>query len=414
MALCREQDVAAYVAAHFTEDYFLDEEEVELFAKCQDFVSKYHKLPTLQTLEEIFGTLPECPEPPPFYCDLTTERFVHRTLNSGLYECSGFVKSQELEKAILRLKEVLNIVTAAIYRQTMVEFAEDAHALIQEAYTAKLLGTDGGAILTGWETLDHMSGGIGAGDIVSIVGRPATGKSWNSLYIAHNIWWEQERSVLFVSMEMDTLSLTQRLAAMHTHLSISSLKAASLENAHQAHLASSLVAIKDHPSKLWIVDGNLTSTPTDIFSLASHLNPDIVIVDGAYLMRHENPKLDRFTRVADNVEQVKRGASSLKMPVICSWQFNREGTKKKKGKDYEVGIEHIAYSDAIGQVSSIILGLLQTDSVETLQAREIQILKMREGPIGAFKIRWDFKSMDFTEIPLTEGETVQFEQLSHT
>jgi len=396
LALCREQDVASYLNAHLTEDFFWDDEEVELYKRCPDFVLKYHKLPSLETLEETYGDLPYCPEPIDFYLDLTRERFIHKTLNTGLYECSQLVKATKLDDAINVMRGILNTVIHTKYRRLMVEFGEEAFDLIKEAYLKACLSGPGGPIQLGWPTLDGMSGGIGPGDVVSIVGRPAVGKTWFSLYPAHHVWLQQQRNVLFVSMEMGSLPVVQRLAAIHAKVAIQSLKHGNLSLEQQDHMSNALLEVQGHPSKLWVVDGNLAATPSEIFSLAGHLDPDMIFIDGAYLMRHENKKLDRFTRVAENIETLKQATSQLKIPTVCSFQFNREATKNKS-KDKEAGLEHIAYSDAIGQVSSIVLGLTQEDNPETMVSKKISILKMREGPIGSFDVRWDFTNMDFSE-----------------
>lgn len=404
LALCREQDVTGYLNAHLTEDYFFDDEEVALFNRCSDFVLKYHKLPSLQTLEASLMDLPDCPEPPEFYLDLTRERYIHKTLNTGLYECSQLVKMSKLDDAITIMKQVLSEVIHTKYRRLMVEFGEEALGLIEEAYLKACLTGPGGPIQLGWPTLDTMSGGIGPGDVVSIVGRPATGKTWFSLYPAHHVWLQQQRNVLFVSMEMGSLPVVQRLASIHAQVAVHALKQGSLTDLQQKHLGNSLLEVQGHPSKLWIVDGNLAATPSEIFSLAGHLSPDLVFIDGAYLLRHENLKLDRFTRVAENIETLKQATAALKIPTVCSFQFNREASKKKK-KNEEVGMEHIAYSDAIGQVSSIVLGLMQQDNPETMISKTISILKMREGPIGSFDVRWDFLNMDFSEgVKMKEGD----------
>ena len=77
-----------------------------------------------------------------------------------------------------------------------------------------------------------------------------------------------------------------------------------------------------------------------------------MVIDGAYLLRHRNVRLDRFTRAAENVELIKRNCTDLEMMAFCSWQFNREASKKqKKGKGEEGDLEDIGYSDAIGQIS---------------------------------------------------------------
>jgi len=84
--------------------------------------------------------------------------------------------------------------------------------------------------------------------------------------------------------------------------------------------------------------------------------------------------------------------------VVCSWQFNRDAAKKfkKKGGDTP-DLEDIGYSDAIGQHSSIVLGLLQDENLATAQYRQVHVLKGRGGEQGTFSVLWDFLHSDFGE-----------------
>lgn len=79
------------------------------------------------------------------------------------------------------------------------------------------------------------------------------------------------------------------------------------------------------------------------------------------------------------------------IPAFLSYQFNREASKKQeksKGK-HKGGLAEIAMSDKIGQVSSVVCGMFEEESVETLLTREIHVLKGRKGQIGKFRINWD-------------------------
>jgi hypothetical protein len=50
--------------------------------------------------------------------------------------------------------------------------------------------------------------------------------------------------------------------------------------------------------------------------------------------------------------------------------------------------------------------MFQEDSPETIERREIRVLKGRNGETGKFSIRWDFLKMDFEQCdpPLVEEQ----------
>jgi hypothetical protein len=125
-------------------------------------------------------------------------------------------------------------------------------------------------------------------------------------------------------------------------------------------------------------------------------------------MKHPTVK-DRYQRVAENAELIKSELCEV-APTSVSWQFARSKDKKKlkQGETQKKDLEDIGYTDAIGQVSSLVLGLLQNESIETIILRIIDILKGRKGETGQFSTHWDFQSMNFAEYIEPNVEDLQF------
>jgi replicative DNA helicase len=244
-----------------------------------------------------------------------------------------------------------------------------------------------------------MSGGLGAGDLLSIVGRPGMGKTYLMMHGANHAWLSGH-TPLFISMEMKPLLVMQRAAAMLARLPITGIKHAALETHQQAKLQNYLIKNKQAKVPYWIVDGALTATVDDILLLAAQLNPSAVFIDGAYLLRTKQ-RMPRWEKLTENAERIKGEiAEGLGVPTVISYQLNRES--KKKGKGEPVGLEHIAYTDAIGQLSSIVLAQTEEESVETLIRKRVEIAKGRSGEQGHFNINWKFDQgpdyMNFDEI----------------
>jgi DnaB-like helicase C terminal domain len=157
----------------------------------------------------------------------------------------------------------------------------------------------------------------------------------------------------------------------------------------------------------WVVDGNFKATVEDIWVAARQLKQDAIFIDGAYLLKHPTER-DRYRRVAENADLIQQELSNI-APTVCPWQFSREAAKKIKNKGPDqVSLEDIGYSDVIGQVSSLVLGLFEGDSPETVKQRRIEILKGRNGEVGGFITRWDWVGMHFEEVLDEPIETLSF------
>lgn len=380
-------------------DLFRGDAERELGELLDAHVRKYGALPSAQTVLEVTGLeLPEVPEPPGFYRDKMVERHVHARLKRALLDAQDRLNDgRPLDAHAGLLREFADLHVEQ-HRAELVDYAVHGHDVVRaELVRVKKEGSSAGLRL-GWPTLDDMAGGLQPGDVLSIVGRPARGKTLLLLYGALHAW-RAGYPVIFVSMEMKPLQIVQRVAAMDTHTNLTHLKKAALSTEKEKDVLAHLLSNKDG-RPFWIVDGALTATVDDIEMYCQQFKPAAVFIDGGYLIRSTNPRVSKWERVSDTAEQIKsRVAERLAVPVVVSYQLNREAAKKK-GQD-SVGVENIAYSDAVGQVSSVVLGLMQDESAETMQRRRVQVLKGRSGETGSFDVRWNFHNppaMDFSEI----------------
>lgn len=396
--LVQEQDALAWHHAKLSDKLFKGDTEKAVFAFVAAHLSKFQTLPQQETLLAKFPELSaiDCPEPAKYYLEKVTSRFGYDTINRANLTSQELLKANadNVGAAQKVLVAAINEITEQRYRHRILDFGKDGLTLVRQHYH-NLLQSKTPPSAFGWPYMDESSGGALPGDVISIVGRPATGKSFKSLYIAdHN--WRSGRNVLFVSMEMNTLAVAQREAALYAHTNLTQLKTGGYStNTYKLFLANAKGAEKE-PAKLFIMDGNLAADVEDIYTLAMQLGVELVIVDGAYLLRHKNLRLDRYTRVAENVEAIKRYTTDLELPTFCSWQFNRAASQKKNGE--KAGLEDIGYTDAIAQISSIVLALMQEEGIETMVHRTVDVMKGRNGETGQFKINWDFIKMDFTQV----------------
>ena len=403
--LCVDQNPIAWQKAKLSPVLFKPYEQ-PVFEWVQNHLKHHHALPQIETLTAAFpdiGAL-DTPEPSSFYLLQLEHQFCYERLNKANLASQTILKQdqQAHEPALQVLRDCVRDITEQRYRTRILDVALDAPSLILTAYHNTT--TSEYVAQFGWPYMDLQSGGVMPGDVISFVGRPAVGKTWLTLWTAIHNWTVRKLNILYVSMEMMTLPIAQRIAALYTKQNISQLKSAGYSNQTFSKFYTGLKTMASESAKFYVVDGNLATNVEELFGLADMLDCRVVFIDGAYLLRHRNVRLDRYTRAAENVELIKRACTDLEMMAFCSWQFNREASKKqKKGKGEQGDLEDIGYSDAIGQISSIALSLFQEDSVETMKQRQVQVMKGRNGEVGQFSIAWDFTGMSFhqTNPPLT-------------
>jgi replicative DNA helicase len=366
-------------------------DEADLFLFMQQHAAGYGALPKRKTIKkwanENACTIPSkeaIDESPKYYLDQIETRNLKLGLKGAMMDAEKLrlanpqASLEALTGEVIRMNQTRR-------RKQLLNFAEDGSDLVHEEFIKTQLNADNG-LKFGWQTFDKMSGGLTGGDVVSIIGRPGMGKTYMALHAMLNAWG-QGLTTLFVSMEMKVSPIAQRLAAMYTNTSIAELKSAQVATKKYNKMHAWLKDMSGMQG-MWVADGALSAKVTDVQMLCAQLQPDVLFIDGAYLLRCENPRLQRHDRINTNVEDIKMVlAEQLSIPVVQSFQFNREMV----GKSVEdVDLAHIAGSDAIGQLSSVVMGLFEEDSIETAVQRKIRILKGRNGEQGEFNINWRF------------------------
>src|SRR5262249_7736879 len=159
---------------------------------------------------------------------------------------------------------------------------------------------------------------------------------------AMHAWLTQGKVPLFLSMEVKPLPIEQRLLAIQAHLPAKGIKDATLSSKQFKQMKDTLTVLSQGKIPFHVVDGNLTSDVSDVYALTRQLKPDLVIIDGAYLLTHPKEN-DRYKRVAENASLIKQQICDL-APTICSWQFARPKKEGKGQKKQAQTLDEIGYS----------------------------------------------------------------------
>jgi len=388
------QNVGDLSKFDLSEDLFVGGKEVDVYTFATEHALKHGVYPSGEAFLEQGIVLPSTEEPPSYYYDQVIDRYMKVEMKKTMIEASDMVNNKDYVEGL----KLLSGMCAALYHREqpnkLVNYIEQGNSAVLAAYANAQLPDNEGVRL-GWNTPDQMTGGLHGGDVATIVGRPGAGKTFMMLYIALNCWL-QGKVPLFVSMEMKPLPIMQRLTAMMLNLPLTNIVTGTLPTELYNSMSTGLQDITGkHP--FHILDGALSSTIEDITLQAQQLRPDIVLIDAAYLLRHPDKRLGRWDRATQNMEDMKSVlAEGLDIPVACSHQLNREAQKKiNKGKEDELGVEDIAQTDSVGQISSLVMALLQAEKIEDnhlIDTRAVTIMKGRSGETGSFNIRWEFQN----------------------
>ena len=373
--------------------------DAEAFQIIAPHVRAYGVFPKAEALKGL--QLPHAEEDAAYYLDKLVKFNIHSILAAGVQKAALSLNAQSDLDALKGLQEVVLAAMRVGAGNRIIDYAGDGLDLLMTHIDMQAKDMIK-KVYTGWESLDQQTNGLAGGDVVSVIGRPANGKSFMLFWSALKVW-EKDKVPLVFSMEMNHLAVTERLAAMQSGLGLSVIKKGVMATTPKDTklMLTNALSANQGGQPFWLVDGAMSATVDDVVMYANHLKPDIVYIDGAYLLRAAG-NLPRWERVTANMERLKGDvAEALGIPVMISYQFNRDAAKKmKKGESDEVGLEDIGYTDAVGQISSVVLGMLEDAGVKTHKRRQVRVLKGRDGQTKNFYIRWLFQAhtgLDFSE-----------------
>jgi replicative DNA helicase len=292
-------------------------------------------------------------------------------------------------------KQALSVVQSAVHESYKDDIAGGnvgsllAHGdEVLEFYERMKKGERG--VLSPWKAMNDMTLGWWGGDLVVFVARMGVGKTFAMLLLAREAWLGGAK-VLFVGTEMSRMKLALRFYSLHLHLPYKELKRGQLSTPQEEKMRQ---AIRDMSSEqgLDVVGDDFDAQIGEIESAVEQTRPDILFVDGLYLVKNEGK--NRHERVSETADDLKRLARRRNIPVVASTQFNRDVANNSRSA---VSAGNIGITDVIGWDSDVIFGMYQTDDMKDDSVMGFRPLKLREGEGQDFFSKWDFETMQFPQ-----------------
>lgn len=237
----------------------------------------------------------------------------------------------------------------------------DGAALLRQEYGTRK--TAGG--ITGipypWEVMNLPTGGMQNEEFIVIYGRPGNMKTWLACAIAAHAWMANYR-VMFFSKEISSQAILRRTVSIIASLDYAKITTGNLSIEDEELYFDLLEELPDieeqekvgnHRRSLRCVSDKgkrKSSTVDDLIAVAESFQPDLVVVDGFYLMRDGRSKSRTadWKNIAHISQDLKGMAQYLECPVVGTTQANRANAKNPSGD-----LDDLSFADAIGMDADI-------------------------------------------------------------
>jgi len=319
-----------------------------------------------------------------------------------LIRCAGEITEQAFS-SVDEAREILDVAEQKIFQVT--EKRVSGHTIpIRDAVTklAKQLeeGGDGQGVTglpTGFTQLDEYLGGFQPGDLIIVAGRPSMGKTALGLTLAQFSAMQDNRAVVFFSMEMSNAQLAQRLVCSYTGIDSQRMRRHQITENEYRKMLDACAAFEKAPL---FIDDTPGMSAMELRSkarrLAQQQELQAIYVDYLQLM-HIAKSENRQVEIATISRSLKALGRELNIPIIALAQLNRmaEGRQDKRPM-----MSDLRESGAIEQDADVILLIHREEYYkpedETVRNQaEVIIAKQRNGPTGVVTLHFDKKLTRF-------------------
>lgn len=239
-----------------------------------------------------------------------------------------------------------------------------------------------------------------------VAGRPSMGKTAFALNLALNIAL-QGKTVAFISLEMDKLSLARRLLAMQSRVSGERIYTGKMESQDWEDFEN---AIKELKALGIYVDDIPTLTVSKLRSklrkAKNNIHADIIIIDYLSLVNTEGVRADsRQQEVSEVSRAIRETAKSLQIPIITLAQLSRDCEKRS---DKRPILSDLRESGSIEQDATQILFLYREEVYKQKDdnkgVAEVIVAKNRNLGTGTAKLKWIAEQTRFANLDYSHND----------
>jgi replicative DNA helicase len=242
---------------------------------------------------------------------------------------------------------------------------------------------------SGYIDLDEMLSGLQPSALVVVGARPAVGKTAFALGMITHAALEANRPVLFFSLEMSQLEISQRILCAEARVDATRVRNGKLGEEDWSRISHAVGRLAEAP--IWI-DDNPNTTVMEIRAKARRLKSRVgdlglVVVDYLQLMSGRGSAENRQVEVAEISRGLKVLARELECPVVALSQLSRQLELRQ---DKRPMLADLRESGSIEQDADVVLFLYRDelyhpDSPDVGTA-EVLVAKHRSGPTGMVRL----------------------------
>lgn len=392
-SIAASKSLAEVTESGIKAEFFLDATAREVYAFILEHKVEYGNVPSIQTLKESFPTyaLVNPVEPIQFFIDKLRKQHTASLLERGMRDAVEAYDQKDYKEVGILLNRTLGEVARDVPNTRDTDITQNGDERMQQYLALKDLPKGLRGIPTGFPSIDHATLGFQPGQFINFVGFSGQGKSTMQL-IAAMAAHDAGKRVAAFTFEMSTEEQTTRFDSIAAGIDHHRLQSGTLLPHEWAKLEAHIEKMKDTSPFIFSADTMAVTTVSGLASKIEVLQPDIVFVDGVYLMSDEQGEPDKTPLALSHITGgIKRLAMNAQIPIVGTTQALEGKTTKRDGvTGYSVG-----YSNSFMENSD---GVIAVEGTDDPFIKVIKGIKLRNAAGFKKYIHWDWSNGTFEEM----------------
>jgi len=264
-----------------------------------------------------------------YYARIVEEKALLRRLIGAANEIAelGYTPRDDIDKTIDEAESTIFSVAQRRNSDTLIDLVPLLEQSLERLEELAERGEPVTGTPTGYTDLDRLLSGLQPGALLVVGARPGMGKTAFALGMAAHAAIRERLPVLFFSLEMGHMEITQRLIAAEARVDSSKMRTGQLTDSDWSKITKAIGRLGE--GTMWI-DDNPAVTVMEIRAKARRLQDrlgtklGLVVVDYLQLMQGRGSAESRQVEVAEISRGLKVLARELEAPVLALSQLSRQ------------------------------------------------------------------------------------------
>ena len=371
-------------------------EWVEMWAWMVEYSQKHNSAPTERLLHNEFGDITLSDARGETFTGLIEEilsNFTKRKLIETISEVMPQLNAGNTSDALKKLSSGVQEASVEASRIRDVDIIQSWEERLDRYELLRNTPNGLRGIPTGFAGLDRITQGLRPQQFIVLAGEPKRGKSWLALILANSAHIFGKRP-MFLSFEMSIEEQEARYDAIVSKVGYSNILAGTLTTKEMEKIRRALKLRQNMQPFILSEDTASLTTVGAVAGKVREYQPDVLIIDGVYLMDDEHGEPKGSPQALTNITRgLKRLAQAFDIPVIAttqvlSWKLNNKKTRA-------VTADSLGYTSSFAQDADLLLSIERNPDIENRAI--VRVVIARSSPTGEVHIQWDWQSMNFEE-----------------